>query len=141
MDSNFIYISLTSSKGILKVKLSRKQLFSRTTPLCSYLDNSICFLLFLVASYLCAIKYVLLDVLPKLQKVLVKGKINITFKPEGAIEVRQAGIAFQIMRDRLRRQLSDRLEMLAGVSHDLRTPLTRMKLQLALMVDGRIKQP
>jgi two-component system osmolarity sensor histidine kinase EnvZ len=55
------------------------------------------------------------------------------FKPYGAREVRRAAAAFLIMRDRLKRQLKQRTEMLAGVSHDLRTPLTRMKLQLALL--------
>lgn len=56
-----------------------------------------------------------------------------SFKQEGAMEVRQAWAALQIMNDRLRRQITQRTAMLAGVSHDLRTPLTRMKLQLALM--------
>ncbi|HVY12946.1 MAG TPA: ATP-binding protein, partial [Alphaproteobacteria bacterium] len=55
------------------------------------------------------------------------------FRPEGAREVRQAAINLIIMRDRLRRQIAQRTAMLNGVSHDLRTPLTRMKLQLALM--------
>jgi two-component system osmolarity sensor histidine kinase EnvZ len=54
-------------------------------------------------------------------------------KPEGATEVRLAAIAFARMRDRIKSLLGHRTEMLAGVSHDLRTPLTRMKLQLALM--------
>jgi two-component system osmolarity sensor histidine kinase EnvZ len=54
-------------------------------------------------------------------------------RPAGALEVRQAAAAFIVMRDRIRRQIVQRTEMLAGVSHDLRTPLTRMKLQLALM--------
>ena len=57
------------------------------------------------------------------------------FKPEGATEVRQAAQAFNVMRYRIGRQIQQRTSMLAGVSHDLRTPLTRMKLQLAMM-DG-----
>jgi two-component system osmolarity sensor histidine kinase EnvZ len=57
-------------------------------------------------------------------------------KPAGALEVRQAAAAFLTMRDRIRRQIAQRTEMLAGVSHDLRTPLTRMKLQLALLDEG-----
>ena len=50
--------------------------------------------------------------------------------------MRQAGNAFTVMRDRIRRQISQRTDMLAGVSHDLRTPLTRMKLALAMMGSG-----
>lgn len=56
-----------------------------------------------------------------------------TFKPVGASEVRRASLAFLQMRDRLTRQIEQRTTMLAGVSHDLRTPLTRFKLQLAML--------
>jgi two-component system osmolarity sensor histidine kinase EnvZ len=55
-----------------------------------------------------------------------------TFKPEGAAEVRLAASSFISMRDRIARHLSQRTALLAGVSHDLRTPLTRMKLELAM---------
>ena len=64
-----------------------------------------------------------------------KGRDVPYFKPEGATEVRQAAAAFLVMRERLQRQISQRTEMLAGVSHDLRTPLTRMKLELELLGD------
>ncbi len=59
--------------------------------------------------------------------------IDVTFKPYGSSEVRTAGVAFNKMRERIKRQISERTQMLAGVSHDLRTPLTRMKLRLAMM--------
>jgi two-component system osmolarity sensor histidine kinase EnvZ len=62
-----------------------------------------------------------------------KGRDVADFKPEGATEVRQAATAFIQMRDRIKRQIRQRTEILAGVSHDLRTPLTRMKLQLAML--------
>lgn len=62
-----------------------------------------------------------------------KGRDSPFFKPEGAAEVRQAALAFLDMRERIRRQIDQRTGMLAGISHDLRTPLTRMKLQLAMM--------
>jgi two-component system osmolarity sensor histidine kinase EnvZ len=55
------------------------------------------------------------------------------FKPYGATEVRRAAEAFLTMRERLERYLQQRTEMLAGVSHDLKTPLTRLRLQLAMM--------
>ncbi len=58
--------------------------------------------------------------------------VDRSFKPYGSIEVRKAGVAFNKMKERIKRQISERTQMLAGVSHDLRTPLTRMKLALAL---------
>ena len=64
-----------------------------------------------------------------------KGRPVPFFKIEGALEVRQAAVAFITMRDRIQRQIRQRTEMLAGVSHDLRTPLTRMKLALAILGD------
>ncbi len=62
-----------------------------------------------------------------------KGRNVAGFKPEGATEVRLASAALLQMHNRLRRQITQRTTMLAGISHDLRTPLTRMKLQLALL--------
>jgi len=58
------------------------------------------------------------------------------FSPRGADEVRRAGLAFILMRERIERQMEQRTAMLAGVSHDLRTILTRFRLQLALAGDG-----
>ncbi len=65
-----------------------------------------------------------------------KGRDIENFKPTGAREVRQAAIAFLDMKDRINRHITQRTEMLAGVSHDLRTPLTRLKLELAMLGDG-----
>lgn len=62
-----------------------------------------------------------------------KGREIKDFRPSGANEIRAAAHAFLAMRDRIRRHIRERTDMLAGVSHDLRTPLTRMKLQLSLM--------
>ncbi len=58
-----------------------------------------------------------------------------SFRPRGASEVRRAAEAFLDMRNRIERQIAQRTAMLAGVSHDLRTPLTRMRLELAMMGD------
>jgi two-component system, OmpR family, osmolarity sensor histidine kinase EnvZ len=60
------------------------------------------------------------------------------FKIEGAVEVRRAAVAFMTMRDRIERQIQQRTQMLAGVSHDLRTPLTRMKLALEILHDDPV---
>ncbi|RZI46851.1 ATP-binding protein [Candidatus Finniella inopinata] len=140
MDNNFIYISVLNSKGLLKVTLSRKRLFSRTTPLVFIWTTGSAILLFLVASLFMRNQIRPIRRLAQAAESFGKGDEIVSFKPEGATEVRQAGFAFQMMRDRLRRQLADRLEMLAGVSHDLRTPLTRMKLQLALMPENLDQQ-
>ena len=64
-----------------------------------------------------------------------KGEIIEEFKPSGALEIRQAGHEFDKMRKRILRHLNQRTEMLSGISHDLRTPLTRMKLQIAFIKD------
>ena len=62
-----------------------------------------------------------------------KGEEIEEFKPSGASEIRQAGFEFDKMRKRIVRHLNQRSEMLSGISHDLRTPLTRMKLQIAFI--------
>ena len=64
-----------------------------------------------------------------------KGEKVEEFKPSGALEIRQAGHEFDKMRKRILRHLNQRNEMLSGISHDLRTPLTRMKLQIAFIKD------
>jgi len=67
-----------------------------------------------------------------------KGEEIDEFKPSGALEIRQAGFEFERMRKRILRHLNQRSEMLSGISHDLRTPLTRMKLQTAFIKDNDI---
>ena len=62
------------------------------------------------------------------------------FKPSGASEIRQAGYEFDRMRKRILRHLNQRSEMLSGISHDLRTPLTRMKLQIAFIKDKELEK-
>jgi len=112
-DPNLIFIDIQFDTGVLRVYASRKRIFSSTswTFIGWTIGSSI--LMFGVA--------------------LVLGLPAPDFRLEGAREVRLAGRAFQAMRHRIMRQLNERTEMLAGVSHDLRTPLTRMRLQLALM--------
>ncbi len=65
-----------------------------------------------------------------------RGRAVPDFKPYGATEVRRAAQAFLTMRERIERHVQQRTEMLAGVSHDLKTPLTRIRLQLAMMKAG-----
>ncbi len=69
-----------------------------------------------------------------------KGEEIEEFKPSGASEIRQAGYEFDKMRKRINRHLNQRSEMLSGISHDLRTPLTRMKLQIAFIKDKDLSE-
>ena len=62
------------------------------------------------------------------------------FRPSGALEIRKAGLEFEKMRKRIQRHLNQRSEMLSGISHDLRTPLTRIKLQLAVIKDKDLSE-
>ena len=67
-----------------------------------------------------------------------KGEDVEDYRPSGALEIRKAGLEFDRMRKRILRHLNQRSEMLSGISHDLRTPLTRIKLQLAFIKDKEI---
>jgi len=69
-----------------------------------------------------------------------KGENIDEYRPSGALEIRQAGSEFDKMRKRIMRHLNQRSEMLSGISHDLRTPLTRLKLQLAFIKDEELSK-
>ena len=92
-------------------------------------------LLFLVATLFLRIQVRSIATLAQVAEDFGKG-INTPFKPYGSSEVRKAGIAFIKMNERIQKQINERTQMLAGVSHDLRTPLTRMKLQLAMLPEN-----
>lgn len=128
-----IEISILMNEGTLELYTNKKRLVSSTTYI---------FILWMAGSAtilsLIAIMFLRNQIRPirQLAKAAEKfglGQDSPSFSPRGALEVRQAGRAFIEMRNRIMRQVSSRTEMLAGISHDLRTPLTRIKLQLALM--------
>jgi len=119
--------------GVLDVRTSEKRLYSPTTMIFVLWMVGTSLLLLYIATIFTSHQVRAVKRLAKAADAFGKGRPVPDFKPEGALEVRQAGAAFALMRDRLKSQVDQRTEMLAGVSHDLRTPLTRMKLQLAMM--------
>ena len=131
-----VKISVQLPNGVLDFVTTRDRLFSSTTYV---------FLMWMVGSSLILFAVAVVFMRNQIRPIrrlaaaadsFGKGSDAPGFKPEGAAEVRLAASAFIRMRDRIQRQISQRTEMLAGVSHDLRTPLTRMRLQLAMMAGG-----
>src|SRR5215470_12002528 len=131
-----VEIHIQLPDGVLRVEVPRRRLFSST----SYLV-----ILWMIGSSLALFSIALLFMRSQVRPIrrlasaveaFGKGRDSTDFRIEGASEVRQTAAAFNQMRDRVRRQIAQRTEMLAGVSHDLRTPLTRMKLALAMLGDG-----
>jgi two-component system osmolarity sensor histidine kinase EnvZ len=140
MNSDYIFVQVESKIGVLNIVTSRKRLFSRTTPLVLIWTTTSALLLFIVASLFMRNQIKPLRKLAEAAEKFGKGDDKGNFKLEGATEIRKAGQAFNIMRNRITKQLQERLEMLAKVSHDLRTPLTRMKLQLILLESTEINE-
>lgn len=133
MSEDHIHVDVLLSKGVLSIHFLKKRLFSRTTPIVLIWTLISSILFFIVSSLFMRNQIRPIRYLADAATQFGKGADMGRFKPEGAEEVRKAGIAFNVMRERLRRQLTDRMDMLAGVSHDLRTPLARIRLQLEMM--------
>jgi two-component system osmolarity sensor histidine kinase EnvZ len=127
-----IHVKIPHERGVITIETPRKRLYSRTTHLVIVWTAVSALLLFIVASLFMRNQIRPIRRLANAAEKFGKG-LEVSFRAEGATEVRQAGIAFMVMRDRIKRHIQERTEMLAGVSHDLRTPLARMKLQLAMM--------
>jgi two-component system osmolarity sensor histidine kinase EnvZ len=131
-NDKMISIRVQLDDGVLHVLAPRRRLFSSTTYVFVIWMVGSSMLLFGVATVFLRNQVKSVRRLAQAADSFGKGREVPDFAPEGAFEVRQAARAFNIMRGRIKRQISQRTEMLAGVSHDLRTPLTRMKLQLAM---------
>ena len=132
-----VEIQVQLDDGVMTVIAPRKRLYSST---------AILFLMWMVGTALVtagiAIHFLRRQIRPILKLAHAadsfgRGIDVPDYRPEGAAEVRQAARAFLLMRERLVRQITQRTEMLAGVSHDLRTPLTRMRLELAMLGDSQ----
>lgn len=124
-----------TDKGLYEYKTSMKNIFSSSIFGFVVWMVLTSLLLFIVAVLFLRVQVRSIAQLAEAAEDFGKG-INTKFKPYGSIEVRRAGLAFTKMKERILRQISERTQMLAGVSHDLRTPLTRMKLQLAMMPES-----
>ncbi|MEX0760616.1 MAG: histidine kinase dimerization/phospho-acceptor domain-containing protein, partial [Tistlia sp.] len=131
-----VWIEVDLGNDILYVLVPRERLFSETSYIFIMWMVGTSIILFVVALLFMRNQIKPIRRLAQVSELFGKGIEVSDFKPEGATEVRQASIAFLRMRERIRRQIEQRTAMLAGVSHDLRTPLTRMKLELALLGEG-----
>lgn len=120
--------------AVLTVTIPGKRLFSITTYIFILWMVGTSLVLFAVASIFMRNQVRPIQRLADAADQFGKGReLEEEFRPEGALEVRRAAAAFNVMRQRIRRQIRQRTDMLSGVSHDLRTPITRMKLQLAML--------
>ena len=128
-----VKISVQLEEGVLEVFTSRDRLFSSTTYIFIMWMVGTSIVLLAIAIFFLRNQVKPIRRLAQAAESFGKGRQVKDFKPEGAREVRQAASAFLLMQERIRRQISQRTEMLAGVGHDLRTPLTRMKLQHAML--------
>lgn len=128
-----VVIDIQLSSGVLRVLANEKRLISSTTKIFILWMIGTSLILFAVATLFMRNQVSPIRRLATAAENFGKGRDTPNFKPSGATEVRQAASAFMAMRNRLERQIQQRTEMLAGVSHDLRTPLTRMKLQIAML--------
>ncbi len=131
-----IRILIQLNNGVMDVIVDRERLFSSTTYIFVMWMVGTSFILFVVATIFMRNQVRPIRRLATAVDNFGKGREDLDFKPEGSTEIRQAAIAFNVMRERIQRTISQRTEMLAGISHDLRTPLTRMKLQLAMLKEG-----
>jgi two-component system osmolarity sensor histidine kinase EnvZ len=132
-DPRLVLLRFQLSAGVLDVTAPRKRLDTGTIYLFLIWVIGIAAVMFGVAAWFVRNQVRSIRRLARAAEAFGMGRDSGAIKPEGAIEVRRAATAFNLMQERIRRFLSQRTEMLAGVSHDLRTPLTRLRLALAML--------
>lgn len=132
-DEKWVEVSVQLKQGLLQITLPERRIFSSSgyVVLVWMVGSSI--ILLIIATMFMRNQIRPIRRLAIAAERFGKGRDVPFFKVEGAREVRLAARAFIDMKERLSRQIQQRTAMLAGVSHDLRTPITRMKLQLSLM--------
>jgi two-component system osmolarity sensor histidine kinase EnvZ len=134
-DDRVVLVAIQLPDGVLHAWVPRKRLFSSTTYVFILWMVGTSLILYAIAGIFMRNQVRPIRRLAAAAESFGKGHDVRDFKPEGASEVRRAAIEFNHMRERITRQIAQRTAMLAGVSHDLRTPLTRLKLQLAMLGD------
>jgi two-component system osmolarity sensor histidine kinase EnvZ len=132
-DPQNIVVRVQLETGVLSIEAPRKRLFSATLYLFVIWLVGSAGLLALIAVLFMRNQVRAIRRLAAAAEDFGQGRDIGAIKPEGAIEVRQAAIAFNQMQENIRRFVTQRTEMLAGISHDMRTPLTRMRLSLAML--------
>jgi two-component system, OmpR family, osmolarity sensor histidine kinase EnvZ len=137
-DADGLRIEVQLARGVLTAVVPWNRLYSYTTYIFIMWMVGSSLVLLAVATLFLRNQVKSLRRLAAAAESFGKGHPVPFFKVEGAVEIRQAAIAFMTMRDRIQRQIRQRTQMLAGVSHDLRTPLTRMKLALAILGDDPV---
>jgi two-component system, OmpR family, osmolarity sensor histidine kinase EnvZ len=124
-------------KGTLHFVFSNKKIQSPTTFIfLSWVVGSATLLLLIAIVFMKNQVRSILNLASAAER-LGKGLERINFKPSGATEVKKAGWAFLRMQRRIQRQIKHRTELLSHISHDLRTPLTRVKLAVAMLKDNK----
>jgi two-component system osmolarity sensor histidine kinase EnvZ len=131
-----VHIDVELPSGMLSFTTTSKRLYSTTTWIFLIWMVATSLILFAVATLFMRNQVRPIKRLAEAADRFGKGQDVPDFKLGGAAEVRLAAAAFRLMRARIERQITQRTEMLAGVSHDLGTVLTRMKLELAMIKDG-----
>ena len=139
LNEDWLSVGVQFPNGVMQINAGRKRIFSSTSILVILWTVSTSVLLFGIALVFLRGQVRPIVRLARAARQLGLGRPAADYQLAGAKEVRLAGRAFQAMRQRIQRQMVERTEMLAGVSHDLRTPLTRMKLQLEFLPDGAEK--
>lgn len=135
-DPQRIKILVEINDGLLEIVTTKKRIRTITTELYVMWSIGSSLVLLIIAGIFMHNQVKPIRRLAHAADSFGKGRDVPDFKPYGAREVRRAATAFMIMRERIKRQIQQRTEMLAGISHDLRTPLTRFKLALAMMKQG-----
>lgn len=133
MRKDRVIIMVQLADGVLHLEVPRQRLFSWTTYAFVLWNVGTTLILLGVATIFMRNQIRPVRRLARVADAFGKGREVENFKPEGAREIKLVALAFLAMKNRIQRQITQRTTMLAGVSHDLRTPITRMKLQLELM--------